>query len=214
VLERATFGPLNEKQFEYIQQIGSSGEHLLALINQVLDLAKIEANSEHLELTDVDLTEAAAEALHVVGPLATKKRLELVGPVGSGHVTVTADPLKVRQILLNLLSNAVKFTPDGGMVGVEIDATPTSAAITVWDTGIGIGDDEHHLLFEPFQQLDGSLAREHEGTGLGLALVQRLAELHGGSVSVESRLGHGSRFVVSIPRTAGVQRTGDLEAVV
>jgi len=214
VLERATFGPLNEKQFEYIQQIGSSGEHLLALINQVLDLAKIEANSDHLELTDVDLMEAATEALHVVRPLATKKRLELVGPVGGGNVTVTADPLKVRQILLNLLSNAVKFTPDGGMVGVEIDATPTSAGITVWDTGIGIGEDEHHLLFEPFQQLDGSLAREHEGTGLGLAMVQKLAELHGGSVSVESRLGHGARFVVSIPRTAGVQRTGDLKAAV
>ncbi|MDH5423150.1 MAG: ATP-binding protein, partial [Acidimicrobiia bacterium] len=124
------------------------------------------------------------------------------GPDEGGDATAWVDERRIRQIVLNLLSNAVKFTDDGGSIGVELRGSDDAVDIVVWDTGIGIADVQRHLLFEPFQQLDGSLAREHEGTGLGLAMTAKLIELHGGSIEVESRPGKGSRFTVRVPRQA------------
>ena len=202
VLKRGTFGALEPKQQTYVEQIGVSGEHLLALINDVLDLAKIEANATQLDRRPTDLIAVIRQSLGVIAPLATKKNLTVTGPDEGGDATAWVDERRIRQIVLNLLSNAVKFTDDGGSIGVELRGSDDAVDIVVWDTGIGIADVQRHLLFEPFQQLDGSLAREHEGTGLGLAMTAKLIELHGGSIEVESRPGKGSRFTVRVPRQA------------
>lgn len=200
VLHGGAYGSLEDRQREYVGQIVDSGEHLLALINDVLDLAKIEANATTIDLVPVDMGELVRDSLRVIGPLAKQKRLVPADPATSGHLTLSGDPLRIRQVLLNLLSNAVKFTGEEGAFGVEVVGGDDKVDVTVWDTGIGIPEDQQHVLFEPFQQVDGSLAREHEGTGLGLALVAKLVGLHGGTVSVESEAGRGSRFTISLPR--------------
>ncbi len=203
VLGRGTFGTLNERQQTYVDQVARSGGHLLSLINEILDLAKIEADSTQLEIATADLAQTAREAVAVVAPLARKKQQDLGAPVVEGDVVVAGDSVRLRQILLNLLSNAIKFTPDGGSIGVNVRGNDDTVAIEVWDTGVGIPQEAQHLLFEPFQQIDGSLSREHEGAGLGLSIVAKLVSLHGGSVSVQSSRGNGARFVVTLPRAQG-----------
>ncbi len=203
VLGRGTFGTLNERQQTYVDQVARSGGHLLSLINDILDLAKIEADSTQLEIATADLAQTAREAVAVVAPLARKKQQDLGAPVVEGDVVVAGDSVRLRQILLNLLSNAIKFTPDGGSIGVNVRGNDDTVAIEVWDTGVGIPQEAQHLLFEPFQQIDGSLSREHEGAGLGLSIVAKLVSLHGGSVSVQSSRGNGARFVVTLPRAQG-----------
>jgi signal transduction histidine kinase len=198
VLGRKTFGPLTERQEAYVQQIGDSGAHLLSLINDVLDLAKIDATGTQLDLEEVDVAAMGRTAVAAVAPLAAERGHTVHEPAAD-PVVIRADRRRVHQVMLNLLSNAVKFMHDGGEMGLEVNAVPGGAEIVVWDRGVGIPDDVRHLLFEPFQQIDGSLAREHDGTGLGLALVAKLVELHGGRVEVESSSDEGSRFVVTLP---------------
>ncbi len=204
-------GPLNDKQLKYIQTIHESGQHLLALINDILDLAKINAGKVELEMSKVDPAGIAQSCLRLVHELAQKKNLELSLDLDSAVSLFFADERRLKQMIVNLLSNAVKFTPSGGRIGLQIrgDASNHILHFSVWDTGIGIRLDEIQYLFQPFVQLDAGLARDAQGTGLGLVLVSQMARLHGGSVRVESQPGQGSRFTVSIPWHAAAQ-TGSL----
>ena len=199
VLGRRTFGELSDKQSEYVDQISASGQHLLGLINDVLDLAKLDADRVELELGPCDLTSVIGETLDLIRPLAARRGVSVdLAPVGNESVVV-GDRRRLLQILVNLASNAVKFTERGGRMGVELEGRAEQIAVTVWDTGIGIDLESQHLLFEPFLQVDGSLSRQQEGSGLGLAIASKLVGLHGGSISVDSLPGRGSRFTMVLP---------------
>ncbi|NTU81232.1 MAG: PAS domain S-box protein, partial [Chloroflexales bacterium] len=194
-------GPLNERQQASLQSIEASGHHLLALINDILDLSKVEAGQLDAQVETVLIADVCQASLQFVKEMASKKSLLLTLRLDDQPPTVEADPKRLKQILVNLLSNAVKFTPAGGKVSLEVAADAEAGVIrfAVQDTGIGIAPEDIARLFQPFRQLDSSLSRQHEGTGLGLALVHRLSELHGGSVAVESEVGKGSRFTVALP---------------
>ena len=198
LLERM-FGELNDKQAEYLHDILSSGRHLLSLINDILDLAKIEAGRMELELGAFDLSLALDNALTLVRERATRHGIGLVLAVDGPLGTLVADERKVKQMLLNLLSNALKFTPEGGKVAVRAVRAAGSVEISVSDTGIGIAPEDQEAIFEEFRQVGTDYARKREGTGLGLALSKRFAELHGGTLSVTSEVGRGSTFTLSIP---------------
>ena len=202
VLEEGSVGPLTPRQLECAQHIDESGRHLLSLINDVLDLSKIEAGMFELDIQETDVSQVSEASLRFVRQAARKKHLDVVNDVEAANVLLFADPRRLRQILVNLLVNAVKFTPDGGRVGLTVRPAADGSAVvdfTVWDTGIGIPAEHLPRLFQSFVQIDSSLTRQHEGTGLGLALVQKMTRLHGGTVSVESTPGVGSRFTVSLP---------------
>jgi signal transduction histidine kinase len=204
VLREGLAGELNPKQREYSGEIFNSGQHLLLLINDILDLSKIEAGKMTLELEKVNLHLLLESCLAIVREKAMVHGIALNARVEAGLGEAMVDVRKFKQIVYNLLANAVKFTPDGGRVLLEAQGIPSGQLeISVSDTGIGIAEKDLPRLFAPFEQLDSSLARKYEGTGLGLSMVKRLAELHGGSVGVRSELGRGSRFTVRIPlRTA------------
>ena len=186
------------RRAQFLGQIHSGGKHLLELINDVLDLAKVEAGQMELARTVFPASELVSSVVATVRPLAARKSIALDATVAE-DVQLNADAGKTRQILLNLLSNAIKFTPDGGRVTVRCETHRDHAVITVEDTGIGISKDDISKLFTEFQQVGQASSRAQEGTGLGLALVKKLVELHGGSVWVESELGRGSRFHVALP---------------
>ena len=176
---------------------------LLSLINDILDLSKVEAGYSPLELSAVDLKELLANSLTVVRERARNHGIELACALAEELPVVVADERKVRQVVFNLLSNAVKFTPDGGKVGIEAAAEPgTGVRVCVWDTGIGVAVQDQERIFRVFEQAELSPAKRFEGTGLGLALVQRLVEQHGGRVGLESEVGRGSRFYFSLPLAA------------
>lgn len=200
-LQEDVYGPLNNNQKRSLQSIEESGRHLLALINDILDLSKIEAGKLELDLLPVGVEAACQASLRLVKQNAHKKRLTIHSTFDSAVSTIRADERRLKQILVNLLSNAVKFTPEGGQIGLEVagDEAAGVARITVWDTGIGISEEGRSQLFQPFVQLDSRLAREFSGTGLGLSLVQRMMQLHNGTITVESKLGEGSRFTISFP---------------
>jgi len=200
LLEQLT-GPLNAKQQKYIQTINESGKHLLALINDVLDLAKINAGRMELDMTKMSVPAMAQSCLRMVRELAQKKSQEVAVEIDPSIDLIWADERRLKQMIVNLLSNAVKFTREGGRLGLNINGDLKNKIITftVWDTGIGIADKDLRLLFQPFVQLDAGLTRGAQGTGLGLALVSQMARLHGGGVTVESEPGLGSRFIISIP---------------
>ena len=201
VLQMEIHGSLNEEQLQALQRIEESGRHLLDLINDILDISKIEAGKLGLEMDTVSVESVCQDSLQFIKESAQKKRLRISTSFHSGLATFQADERRLKQILVNLLSNAVKFTPDGGTIGLEVvdDLEKETILFAVWDTGIGIPADQMKHLFQPFVQLDNSPSRQHKGTGLGLALTRRLAELHGGSISVESVVGKGSRFTISLP---------------
>ena len=220
LLERQRKDPLSENQLKQVQAIKRSGEHLLQLINDILDLSKIEAGKTELELQPVVIHSLCSQCLRMVQPRADKKRIALSLELDYQIERAQLDERRVRQILINLLSNAIKFTPEAGKVKlsgnlryghhllqeVRPDRSPVNKStpylcLEVSDTGIGIPQEKQGLLFRPFQQVDSSLTRRHEGTGLGLALTKRLAELHGGTVSVESQENQGSTFRVWLPLT-------------
>ncbi|NTU81710.1 MAG: PAS domain S-box protein [Chloroflexales bacterium] len=203
LLREQIYGPLTEPQGTAIHSIAASGQHLLTLINDILDLAKIEAGKIELQLAPVDVDLLCQQSRQLVVERATRKRITLTTTLDPQVTSIQADALRLKQILVNLLTNAVKFTPEGGEVGLEVEGDPErqTATFTVWDTGIGIAPEDQGRLFQPFVQLDSALNREYTGTGLGLALVLRLAERHGGSVALESTLGAGSRFSVTLPWT-------------
>ncbi len=200
-LQEDVYGQLNDRQLRSIAIIEESGRHLLALINDILDVSKIEAGKLELTIGPVAIEPMCQASLGIVRQMARKKRQTLSLTLDERVQAVQADARRLKQILVNLLDNAVKFTPEGGAIGLEVQADEEREAVhfTVWDTGIGISPENMGRLFKPFVQLDSRLSREYSGTGLGLVLVQRMAELHGGSVTVESEAGKGSRFTVSLP---------------
>ena len=201
---------LDPKQKRYVENIRSSGRMLLEMINDILDLAKIEAGKMEVRVTTFAVESVVSAQCDMVRPLAERKRIDLVHDVGPGLEAVEQDQAKVQQILANLLSNAVKFTPEGGRVDVvarldEPEAgPPRTFCIDVRDTGVGIAEEEQQAIFEKFRQGhvfqgDDAMTREFSGTGLGLSIVRELCRLLGGDVSLESQLGRGSKFTVSLP---------------
>ncbi len=183
---------------KFLAQINASGKHLLSLINDILDLSKVEAGQMTLKLDTVLIVDVVREVLNTIEPLATKKRIRIsVDVEGAGQLL--ADAGKLRQMLLNLVSNAVKFTPEVGLVSIEAQRLQNAIEISVADTGIGIAESDIPRLFKEFQQLDAGAGRQQEGTGLGLALTKRLAELHGGDIRVMSERGKGSTFTIRLP---------------
>ena len=202
VLKDDLVGELSEQQREYVGDILDSGEHLLQLINDILDLSKVEAGKMDLDLDAVDLKPLFGNSLAMVKEKALAQRIELVADVDASLDSAWLDARKVKQIVYNLLSNAVKFTPSGGTVVLRVAPVEQDGwwlAVSVTDTGIGISVADQARLFQPFVQIDGSLAKQFEGTGLGLAMVKRLTELQGGSVSLDSAPGKGSTFTVLLP---------------
>jgi signal transduction histidine kinase/HAMP domain-containing protein len=202
VLLKRMFGPLNEKQEDYLQDVLSSGRHLLSLINDILDLSKVEAGRMELELGRFDLPQALQDTLILVRERATRHGIALDLHVDPELGAFVGDERKIKQVLLNLVSNAVKFTPEGG--SVEVRAAPTDGVveISVSDTGIGIAAEDHEAIFEEFRQVGSDYAHKREGTGLGLTLARKFVELHGGRIWVKSQPGHGSTFTFSLPRRA------------
>lgn len=195
------FGELTDAQQEHLRTIEQSGQHLLDLINDILDLSKIESGKMELEILPVSIQALCDTSLSFVKQQAHHKRLKLDCQISTNVDEIAVDERRLRQALINLLSNAVKFTPEGGTVQLLVSPNSFHSGInfTVTDTGIGIGPDNLDKLFQPFVQLDSSLSRRYAGTGLGLALVRRIVELHGGSITLESELGQGSRFTISLP---------------
>jgi signal transduction histidine kinase len=198
ILLQRMFGPMNEKQEEYLRDIRESGAHLLSLINDILDLSKIEAGRMELELTDFDLPTAIDSALTLVRERATRQGIALQKTFDERVGPVEADERKVRQVVLNLLSNAIKFTPEGGRIEVRAVPVDGSIEVSVADTGVGIAPEDQAAMFEEFRQV-GATAAKHEGTGLGLALCRKFVELHGGTIWVTSAVGAGSTFTFTLP---------------
>ena len=199
VLGERMFGELNEKQAEYTEDILSSGRHLLSLINEILDLSKVEAGRMELELATFDLPLAIDNARTFVRERATKHGINLDVTVDERLGDFVGDERKIKQILLNLLSNAVKFTPEGGRIGINARQADGSVEISVSDTGIGIAPEDQAKIFEEFRQVGGDYAHKREGTGLGLTLAKKFVELHGGKIWVESEVGKGSTFSFTLP---------------
>ena len=202
VLTDRMFGDLNEKQEEYLKDIYASGTHLLSLINDILDLSKIEAGRMELELADFDLPQAIDNALMLVRERAGRRSITLHTAVDARLGQVRADERKIRQVVLNLLSNAIKFTPEGGRIEVAASPRDGSVEVSVSDTGVGIAPEDHEAVFEEFRQV-GTVEKKAEGTGLGLTLCRKFVELHGGKIWVKSELGVGSTFTFTIPVRRG-----------
>ena len=206
VLAERMFGEVNEKQAEYLQDILSSGRHLLSLINDILDLSKVEAGRLELELGRFHLPTALDNALTLVRERATRHGITLTQTVDERVGDIVADERKVKQILLNLLSNAVKFTPEGGRVGLTATAADGVITIAVSDTGVGIAPEDQAAIFEEFRQVGRDDARKQEGTGLGLTLAKKFVELHGGRIWVQSQVGQGSTFSFTLPVRLGEEK--------
>jgi signal transduction histidine kinase len=202
VLTERMFGELNEKQDEYLKDIHASGQHLLSLINDILDLSKIEAGRMELEVTDFDLPLAIDHALALVRERAARRSIALHPTVDERLGRVQGDERKIRQVLLNLLSNAIKFTPEGGRIEVRAKPVNGSVELVVTDTGVGIAPEDQEAIFEEFRQV-GTADKKVEGTGLGLALSRKFIELHGGHIRVQSQIGDGSTFAFTVPVRRG-----------
>ncbi|HTW21510.1 MAG TPA: HAMP domain-containing sensor histidine kinase [Mycobacteriales bacterium] len=198
VLRERLFGDINDKQEEYLDDILSSGNHLLSLINDVLDLSKVEAGQIHLDIAAFSLHEALQHGVTMVRERATNSSIRLSTELADDVDLVNGDERRVRQIVFNLLSNAVKFTPAGGSVVLESAQVDGMVEVSVTDTGPGVAPEDQERIFEEFQQTDVGV-QQREGTGLGLALSKRLVELHGGRIWLESEVGHGSRFAFTLP---------------
>ena len=199
ILMEKYFGDLTDKQDEYLKDINESGQHLLSLINDILDLSKVEAGHSPLEIGEVDLNTLLNGSLVIVKEKALKHNIQLSCVVSEIVPLITADERRIKQIIYNLLSNAVKFTDDGGKVGIEAEMEKTDVKICVWDTGIGIAEKDISKIFGAYVQAEDVLTKKYEGTGLGLSLVRRLVEEHGGTVWLESEVGKGSRFYLTLP---------------
>ena len=199
VLGEKLFGELNEKQAEYTDDILSSGRHLLSLINDILDLSKIEAGRMELEVTTFHLPDAIENALTLIRERASRHGIRLNQVIDDRLGDFTGDERKVKQVLVNLLSNAVKFTPEGGQIKVEASLGDSAAIVSVVDTGIGIAKEDQEAIFEEFRQVGSNYAHKREGTGLGLTLTRKFVELHGGKIWVESEVGKGSAFSFTLP---------------
>lgn len=195
------FGDLNEDQKEAVCNIDESGKHLLALINDILDLSRIEAGNFRLDIAPTSIESVTEASIRMVSEIALQKRISVEAEYDPELQIVEADTRRLKQILVNLLSNAIKFTDKGGAVGVKVSGGRHESVVqfNVWDTGIGISSEKIQRLFNPFVQLDAGLSRAQSGTGMGLVLVKRLVELHGGGVQLRSEEGKGSEFIISLP---------------
>jgi signal transduction histidine kinase len=202
VLLEKMFGEINAKQQDYLSDIHSSGRHLLALINDILDLSKIEAGRMEIEPSDFDVPTALQNAMTLVRERAQRHGIALSLQIDPAVRELRADERKFKQILVNLLSNAVKFTPDGGRVALRARPIERGLEVSVSDTGIGIAPEDQEKVFEEFRQVGGDYKTKQEGTGLGLALARRFVELHGGVITVQSELGKGATFTFTIPGAA------------
>jgi len=200
VLSDRMFGELNDKQEEYLKDIYASGQHLLSLINDILDLSKVEAGRMELEVTDFDLPAAIDNALILVRERASRRGITLGRAIDDRVGTVRGDERKVKQVFLNLLSNALKFTPEGGRIDVRATMNDGMVEVSVTDTGVGIAPEDQEAIFEEFRQV-GTADKKVEGTGLGLALSRKFIELHGGRIWVQSEPGKGSTFSFTLPAT-------------
>jgi PAS domain S-box-containing protein len=217
-LQMEVYGGLNDRQVKTVENIENSGRHLLALINDVLDLSKVEAGKLELQIERCSLEEICQASLHLTKGMAHQKQQYVNYSAPIAPIILDVDARRIKQVLVNLFSNAIKFTPENGELGltIEPDKQNCQVRLIVWDKGIGIKTENLSKLFQAFTQIDGSLAREYTGTGLGLALVRRLVELHNGGVEVESVFGEGSRFIVTLPWTpqavqVGLPAAGDPE---
>lgn len=208
ILEEEVYGPLTPQQQRALNTLHDSGQHLLSLINDILDLAKLEAGKTELSYSFIDVERLCSNSLKFIIQQARKKHLQTVFNLDSRIEYFYGDERRLKQILVNLLSNAVKFTPEGGRIGLEVtlDQAQSHIHFAVWDTGIGIPTGEQHKLFKPFTQLDSRLAREYSGTGLGLAIVKQMTELHSGEISLHSEENQGSRFTLIFPWDETKQR--------
>jgi PAS domain S-box-containing protein len=200
-LQEGIYGPLSADQNQSIRMVEESGQRLLTLITDILDFAKISAGELTLVFEPIVIQDICAANLRWIEPLVRKQQLSVTQTIDPSLPAMQADPRYFNQIVRNLLSNAVKFTPAGGQIGLEVSRTdqPGWLHLSVWDTGIGIAAADQERLFEPFVQLQGGLSRPYQGAGLGLVVAARLAELHGGHISVESAPGQGSRFTITLP---------------
>jgi PAS domain S-box-containing protein len=194
-------GPLSEKQLQAVRVIQSSGEYLLELINEILDVSRIESGKFEIDPQYVDVDEICQSSLGFINLLASKKSITVKYTPPPASAAILADPKRLKQMLINLLNNAVKFTPEKGVIKLKVQADAGAGLMrfSVSDTGIGIEAENLSRIFEPFVQVDSSLSRRYEGTGLGLMLVKKLAEMHGGSVEVRSEFGSGSCFTLILP---------------
>jgi signal transduction histidine kinase len=200
-LQEQYAGPLNERQLHYVHSIQESGAHLLSLVNSILHYTALMGGNVTARQEPCNLDELSAIAVRAVRPNAEKKGLTVELSVVPPDLSILSDGNGIIQVLKELLENAVKFTPDDGRVGLEIrdEDLNEGVRLTVWDTGIGIAPEQQATIFQPFLQGDARLARTYEGLGLGLAYARRMVELLGGSIKVESELGTGSRFIVTLP---------------
>jgi len=200
-IQEGVYGHVDPDQDKPLRAIVDSGHHLLDLINEILDLSKIEAGKMDLSIAPVSVAAVAQASMQFVRQAAIKKQLTTTLDIAKNVTLLMADERRLKQMLINLLSNAVKFTPEGGSVGLRVagNLDDDSVVFTVWDTGIGIAEQDMPRLFRPFVQLDSSLTRRYTGTGLGLVLVYRMAEMHGGSVGLKSVVDQGSEFSFSLP---------------
>ena len=204
IMQKGMYGQLNEKYAEYASMVCDSGTHLLAIINDILDLAKAESNKLELREEDVDIARVIDLSSTIVREMADKAGVNYDVTMVDVLPRVRADSAKLRQILINLLGNAVKFTPSGGKVSLSAEATPDGGLqFRIADTGIGIPSDKIDVAMAPFGQVDSRLARKYEGTGLGLPLTRRLVEIHGGTFDLSSEPGRGTVVTVRLPRTPG-----------
>jgi two-component system sensor histidine kinase/response regulator len=197
LLAQETAGQLNDKQKRFVQHVGNGGRFLLQLINDILDLSKLESGQLELNREEFLVEAAVPEVLSSLTPLATAKKIELQSAI-EPDLRVNADALRFKQVLYNLLSNAIKFTPEGGAVQVQASRNGSYARLSVTDTGVGIGPEDQAVIFDEFRQV-GEESAKKEGTGLGLAIAKRLIEQHGGEIGVESEVGKGSRFTFTLP---------------
>ena len=199
VLQQGMVGELNDKQGEYVNYIHTSGSHLLSLINDILDLSKVEAGRMELELANFNVPMAIDNALTLIRERASNHGITLECSIDAAIADIHADERKFKQILLNLLSNAVKFTRDGGRITVAARPVNNAVEVSVTDTGIGIAPEDCEAVFEEFRQVGQHSEGKAEGTGLGLALTKKFIELHGGRIWLTSTLGQGSTFAFTLP---------------
>ena len=206
IMKKELFGPLGDPRYaEYVNDILFSGQHLLSLINDILDMSKIEAGKMTLNTEAMQMNDMISQVIRIVRGRAEENRLRLVYEE-STLPEIEADPRAVKQILLNLSTNAIKFTPEGGVVSLAVEPKSAGLIIRVSDTGIGISEDDIARLAQPFEQIDSQHSRQHEGTGLGLALSKSLVELHGGNFKIESVVGQGTTVIFTLPNRPPQQK--------
>ncbi|TGC09503.1 sensor histidine kinase [Methanolobus halotolerans] len=199
LLMEEMYGNLNDKQTRFVSNISSSGKHLLELINQILDISKIESGQMKLNQEKFNISDTLEEIKTILYPLASKKRIKLTFVSNNELAEIIADKLKIKQIIFNLASNAIKFTPEGGRVDIATAMSDKVLTVMIADTGIGIRKSELETIFEPFEQAGQMCNKENQGTGLGLSIAKKFVELHKGRIWVQSQPGIGSTFIFKIP---------------